>query len=135
MPTRSSIGKSPLSSKAGTLSAIGNNNVGKVRLRERRSNGGIKSSQNPNRASYPSAVLPTVTENRSFDNRSQYQSQPHSKAQILTKQGSDTNLSIGLVDGNEGGLNNITTSGNNSRERLSGTDGKHERCWRSVSLL
>ena len=126
-PNRSSLGKSS-TSKPSALSTIGSNNGGKIRLRERRSNSGIKSSQNPNRASYPSALLPTVTENRSFDNqRGQYNSQSnHQRSQTLNKQGSDTNLAIGLIGGNVvvGGINNIPSSRNNSNERLSGTDGK-----------
>ena len=120
---RSSIGKSSLS-KPSTPNAIGLNNGGKIKLRERRSNSGIKSSQNPNRASYPSALLPTVTENRSFDNRGQYNSQSYQRGQSLNKQDSDTNLSISL-NGVVGGINSIPTSRNNSSERLSGTDGEY----------
>ena len=121
---RSCIGKSLASSKSSGVNAATSNSGGKIRLRERRSNGSIKASQNPNRASYPSALLPTVTENRSFDNRGQYNSQTHQRSQTLNKQDSDTNLSIGLTGGNGviGGLGTITTSRNNSNERLSGTD-------------
>ena len=123
---RPSSGKSLASSKSSSVNITTSNSGGKVRLRERRSNGTIKASQNPNRASYPSALLPTVTENRSFDNRGQYNSQTHQRSQTLNKQDSDTNLSIGLTGGNGvvGGLSTITTSRNNSNERLSGTDGK-----------
>lgn len=124
--TRSSVGKSSISSKASTSNAIGTNG-GKVRLRERRSNGGIKASQNPNRASYPSGLLPTVKENRSVDNRCQYNPQHYQPNEILNKQGSETNLSIGLVGGNggvSGFINNMVVSGSSSNERLSGTDGK-----------
>ena len=124
---RSSLGKAPMPSRSAPLNTIGLNNGGKIRLRERRSNGGgIKSSQNPNRASYPSALLPTVTENRSFDNRGQYNSQKQEVSHTLNKQDSETNLTIGIVGGNGAvcGLNNITVSRNSSTERLSGTDGK-----------
>ena len=120
-PRRSSLGKSSASSKSSAMNTSSNSSGGKIRLRERRSNGAIKASQNPNRASYPSALLPTVTENRSFDNRGQYNSQAHQRTQTLNKQDSDTNLSIGLSSGN---VSTITSSRNNSNERLSGTDGK-----------
>jgi hypothetical protein len=109
---RPSVGKSS-TSKPSTPNTVGINNGGKIRLRERRSNSGIKSSQNPHRASYPSALLPTVTENRSFDNLGQYNSQSHQRSQTLNKQDSDTNLST-----------SVPTSRNNSNERLSGTDGE-----------
>ena len=124
--TRLSAGKNSISSKAATSNTISTNG-GKVRLRERRSNGGTKASQNPNRASYPSGILPTLKENRSFDNQCQYNLQHLQQTQTLNKQGSETNLSIGLVGGNEGvdGLiNNMMVSGGSSNERLSGTDGK-----------
>ena len=123
-----SLGKSPTSSKPATINTIGINNGGKIRLRERRSNGGIKASQNPNRASYPSALLPTVTENRSVDNQEQYNLQSHQRTQMLNKENSETNLSIGAASANGvvGGLNSTTSSRNNSTERLSGTDGKYK---------
>ena len=122
---RSCIAKSSTSNKTSVTSAS-NNSGGKIRLRDRRSNGTIKASQNPNRASYPSALLPTVTENRSFDNRGQYNTQSQQRSQALNKQDSDTNLSIGLNGGNGvvSGVSAITTSRNNSTERLSGTDGE-----------
>ena len=108
------------------MTAASSTSGGKIKLRERRSNGAIKASQNPNRASYPSALLPTVTENRSFDNKGQYNTQTHQRTQAFNKQDSDTNLSIGLVGGNgvASGVSTVTTSRNNSNERLSGTDGE-----------
>ena len=108
------------------MTTASNNSGGKIKLRERRSNGTIKASQNPNRASYLSALLPTVTENRSFDNKGQYNSQTHQRTQAFNKQDSDTNLSIGLDSRNGvvSGVNTVTASRNNSNERLSGTDGE-----------
>ena len=135
---RSSLGKAPMSSRSAPLNTIGINNGGKIRLRERRSNGGgIKSSQNPNRASYPSALLPTVTENRSFDNRGQYNSQKQEVSHTLYKQDSETNLTIGITGGNGAvcGLNNITVSRNSSTERLSGTDGKSKYKFVRMAML
>ena len=135
---RSSLGKAPMPSRSAPLNTIGLNNGGKIRLRERRSNGGgIKSSQNPNRASYPSALLPTVTENRSFDNRGQYNSQKQEISHTLNKQDSETNLTIGIVGGNGAvcGLNNITVSRNSSTERLSGTDGKSKYKFVRLAML
>ena len=68
----------------------------------------LKPSLNPNRASYPAAVLPTVTENRSLDN------------QCLGQRNSSE---LSLTADDRRILSN-SVSGSSSTDRLSGTDGK-----------
>jgi len=72
-------------------------------------NSNIKPSLNPHRASYPSAALPTVTENRSLDNQ-------------FFKTGSQQTLrnSSEFTQPYESGFSPTVAS--NSNDRLSGTD-------------
>ena len=76
-----------------------------VKLREKRNNNNNHNTNDNNnhRASYPAAILPTVTENRSLDNR-----------KLMTASCDDSRR----ASGNWGSV-----SGSSSTDRLSGTDG------------
>ena len=119
--------RSPSSATAAASNNNNNNGNSSYNLNNNNCNP-VKPSLNPNRASYPAAVLPTVTENRSLDNRfllsagSIHPGGGASAEEVVTSQKSE------ICDLTKAGSSRLladlsSASGSNSSDRLSGTDG------------